>query len=307
MPAEKIAFMLFDGAGAPKADASPTFSVYRDRGGVSRPAPTITNLGAGLYGFTASEADVAAATAFLISAGAGAYAGSGGTRVFGAVSLRDLPWVVQLFEDAAGALWSGAAPTLGAWRDFSGGADASVPAIALIATGLYGFSPTAQEVREGRAFRWDAPAGAYPTNPHGSTHFGAADVPDLVLELLRDVLLGEETVTDLLGTRLYPNKLPQKPTLPAVVYSIVSEVPVHVLDGGGYQVSGSRVQFDCYAKKYADARAAWSVIEVVLRTIATEHPSSGLEAWLEDARDLYDDTAELHRVSADVRVWRKQE
>lgn len=306
MAADKVSFALFDAAGSLKADATPTFALYRDRSGADRAAPSITNLGGGLYGFEASAADVAAATAFIIAAGADAYAASGSTRVFGAVSLRDVPWFVQLFEDSAGALWAGAAPTLGAFRDFEGDADASPPAVALVSTGLYGFSPSVTQVREGRAFVWSPPAGAYPSAPHGTAHFGSADVSELVLEQLRDVLLGEESVSELLGTRLYPNKLPQNPTLPAVVYSVVSEVPLHTLDAGGYELARSRVQFDVYARKYADARGAWAVIEAVLRTIATEHPSAGLEAWLEDTRDLYEDTPELHRVSADVWVWRRQ-
>lgn len=126
-----------------------------------------------------------------------------------------------------------------------------------------------------------------------------------LLEALRVVLLADAAVTAAIGTRLHPSKLPQSPALPAVVYAVVSEVPVHTLDGAGYQLAGARVQFDCYGVSYAAARGAWSAIEVVLRTLAKTKPGAGLEAWLEDARDLYDDVAQLHRISADVRVWRR--
>lgn len=171
MSAERIAFALFDANGAPKTDAAPTFALYRDRSAVDRAQPAISNLGLGLYGFTASAADVVAATAFVISAGADAFAASGSTRVFGSVFPRGAPWFLSLLEDAAGALWAGAPPALGAWRDFAGGADATQPAITLVAAGLWGFTPSAADLVAGRAFRWDAPAGAYPQYLYGSAHY----------------------------------------------------------------------------------------------------------------------------------------
>lgn len=64
------------------------------------------------------------------------------------------------------------------------------------------------------------------------------------------------------GARVYPLHLPEDPTLPAVVYRVVSDVPTvtHSDWQGsptytGIRTSVSRVQFDCMAETIDDAEA----------------------------------------------------
>lgn len=56
---------------------------------------------------------------------------------------------------------------------------------------------------------------------------------------------GDATLAALVGTRVYPAILPDNATLPALVYSVISQVPI---GSGGCE--STRVQVDCYAATY---------------------------------------------------------
>jgi hypothetical protein len=61
-------------------------------------------------------------------------------------------------------------------------------------------------------------------------------------------------VTTLVSTRVYPEPLPQAPTLPALTYNQVSAVRVRDLTGPAGK-SRHRVSISCWATTYAGARA----------------------------------------------------
>ena len=79
---------------------------------------------------------------------------------------------------------------------------------------------------------------------------------------IRQYLLAQAAVTDLIARRLYPMILPQPPTLPAVTYSRVSRSTVRDLTGMAYRVS--RFQFSCWAEKYGDAKAVAQAVRQAL-------------------------------------------
>ena len=125
MAADRIAFPLFDAAtGTPLTTASPVFVDYRDRSGTARTPPAITHLGGGVYGFIPSDTDEATGVAFLVDGGASANP----RRVSGALCSQASPFFAWHLEDAAGALWTGAAPTFGQYSDF-GGTSRTPPAL----------------------------------------------------------------------------------------------------------------------------------------------------------------------------------
>jgi hypothetical protein len=64
----------------------------------------------------------------------------------------------------------------------------------------------------------------------------------------RTYLLTKSGVTDLLGSTgaIYPDRLPQSHTLPAIVYYTISEVPEHHMTGAS-PLTMYRLQLDCYA------------------------------------------------------------
>jgi hypothetical protein len=58
----------------------------------------------------------------------------------------------------------------------------------------------------------------------------------------------------LIGTRLYPERLPDQPGFPALTYKEVSEVPTYAHDGDA-NYDKSRFQFDCWAVTKTEAKA----------------------------------------------------
>lgn len=61
-------------------------------------------------------------------------------------------------------------------------------------------------------------------------------------------------VAQAIGTRIYPRYRPQGSPLPAIRFSILSDVPYQHLKGVS-QSARARVQFDVFAKSYIETRA----------------------------------------------------
>jgi hypothetical protein len=59
-------------------------------------------------------------------------------------------------------------------------------------------------------------------------------------------LLAEPSVTAITSTRVWPDTLPKNAVIPAVVYSVISNIPEHHLTGAA-AIAQARVQLDCYA------------------------------------------------------------
>ncbi len=98
----------------------------------------------------------------------------------------------------------------------------------------------------------------------------------------------------LIATRIYPLRMPQGSTFPAVVYTRVSGARINNLDGENIQ--NPRYQIDCWAETYSAAKAVAAQIELAFA-------ASSLQAVLIADRDDKDDSVRLYRVSLDYSVW----
>lgn len=106
---------------------------------------------------------------------------------------------------------------------------------------------------------------------------------------LRTVLLTYTALTALVGTRIYPDVLPQQSddedqseTLPAVVIDVMNETPQNSLDGGDGMVVAN-IGVRCFALKKSVAR---QVAEAV-RVNGTQ-PGTGLASHTEYAGGGFD-------------------
>ena len=81
-------------------------------------------------------------------------------------------------------------------------------------------------------------------------------------EALRTLLLGAQTVTSLVGTRIDWGARVQGAGLPAIVMMVVSDVNDHLLSGPADPVA--RVQIDCWGGDYASAKATARAVRAVL-------------------------------------------
>lgn len=150
-------FAVYNPDGSPKTDAVPAFLFYGTRAGAGRAAPAINQVGAtNLYTYQPSDADEAIGCVALIATGGDP------TYETDSVTTGDKPFTVVLFLDGGGALWAGAAPTVGVYDTLAGAARAAPGAVAAAGAYLWSFTPSSADVALGMAIRVDAPAGAIP-------------------------------------------------------------------------------------------------------------------------------------------------
>lgn len=124
-----------------------------------------------------------------------------------------------------------------------------------------------------------------------------------VMEQVRAELIAASAVTDLVGQKVSPNKAPQGTEPPFLVLSVPDDVPSNSADGMvATRLRTARVQVDAYARTYLEAQAVAAAVAEVVGNL--DEPSPELSAYEEARRDLYDDEAELHRVSMDFMVSR---
>lgn len=124
---------------------------------------------------------------------------------------------------------------------------------------------------------------------------------------IRRLLLSKSAITSLVGTRIYPNHVPQANNAwPCITYTVVSNDSAHTLAGGaGY--AARRLQIDVYAKLETSRD---SVVEAV-RNQLQGFPNAGTSGAIgagtvvtsityKNGRDLY----EPDQTGGDVGYYR---
>lgn len=128
---------------------------------------------------------------------------------------------------------------------------------------------------------------------------------------LRWYLLQDSAILALVGTRVYPIKLPQPTTQPSIVYTRISGLGDHHSEGAS-GLTRPRVQVDCWAPTHDVASVLANLVKGRIDgfsgTIAWDDNSPGnavaVQAIMfESEREDYDDTAKLYRVSRDYMIW----
>lgn len=109
-------------------------------------------------------------------------------------------------------------------------------------------------------------------------------------------LSGDAGLTALVGTRIYPQWLPQDTTLPAVTFAQVSENPQNTI-GGELALKNHQYQFDVFASSYSSAQAVAAALNTAVAG------ASAFEAYRLTQQDLYEPQTEVHRVSVDFSIW----
>lgn len=116
-------------------------------------------------------------------------------------------------------------------------------------------------------------------------------------EFLWEALTNDATVSGLVVARVYPQKLPQSPTLPAATYQIVSRVPTEA----NTELFDCRVQIDCWAGTYAGASTLAAAVLAALRFYRkSDGGNTLLSVYDSNYIDDYDDDREIYRVIVDV-------
>ena len=71
-------------------------------------------------------------------------------------------------------------------------------------------------------------------------------------EKLHKYLSENETVSNFVGDKIYPNKAPQTAVMPYIVCCLVSDIPMYTLDGNSH-LSTRKVQISIHNENYVQA------------------------------------------------------
>lgn len=116
-------------------------------------------------------------------------------------------------------------------------------------------------------------------------------------EFVFAALTDDAAVGAIISDRCYPRKLPQSPTLPAITYSIITEVPTEA----NTQLSDCRIQLDCWAMTYTGSRALAVAAKNALRYYRrSDGGNTVLSIYEANQQDDDDDERQIYRQIVDV-------
>jgi hypothetical protein len=153
-----VSFALYNTSGVPLTGQTPSFVAYKDATGANRTPPTLNELGGGLYGFTATNADEQIGTSFLVDCGL-----TSSTRYFAGSVGKPIGYAVY---DSTGAPLATATPTIVTYKDASG-VNRTAPSVVNLGAGLYALTPTDADVIAATSFEINNGASAYPARSYG--------------------------------------------------------------------------------------------------------------------------------------------
>jgi len=116
-----------------------------------------------------------------------------------------------------------------------------------------------------------------------------------VEQQIATVLGSNVTVAGIVVDRIYPMLMPQDIAMPAISYQRIASSPVNDLEGQQNH-EWVRVQVDCWALKYSEAKTLAAAVRTAMRTT----PVFGL---LLMELDDYDSEGKLYRVIQDFNIW----
>jgi len=119
---------------------------------------------------------------------------------------------------------------------------------------------------------------------------------------LRTHLIADSPVTALVVARIYPLKLPNKPTYPALTYEVISDIPYRRLEGDDAREK-IRVRVDCWAETYVGSvdlarKVRTAVADFSGLMGATPVSSAKFESWT----DIFEDVPEVYRRVVDFMI-----
>lgn len=121
----------------------------------------------------------------------------------------------------------------------------------------------------------------------------------MIEQAIYQALIGHPGLSALIGDRARAATLRQGDTFPAVTYSRVSTSHENDLDGYA-GLDNLRIQVDCYAESYMEARAVAAQVKQAMEA------ATNFTAIRSSDRDIYEASTDIHRVITDFSVWYKE-
>ena len=121
---------------------------------------------------------------------------------------------------------------------------------------------------------------------------------------LYTALTGDAGVSALVGTRIYPEIMPQGVTYPAISYQRISTTRTNMLSGVD-DFTQVRVQVDCWDDSYSGVKALSAAVKSAIDGVTALGTEAVHHCFMDSERDLsqFDGDREDRRVSMDFMVY----
>ena len=118
----------------------------------------------------------------------------------------------------------------------------------------------------------------------------------------RALLLSSSDIAAEVGVRVYPLKLPQNPTYPAITYQVISDQSEKLLEGPD-RIRRARVQIDVWAATISTCQTITNYIRSLLDgQDNTQGNIRFRSAWTENEQDIYEESIEKYRILSDYMI-----
>ncbi|MCX6023000.1 MAG: DUF3168 domain-containing protein [Chloroflexi bacterium] len=118
-------------------------------------------------------------------------------------------------------------------------------------------------------------------------------------------MTGFSGLSALVAARVYPVRLPQGATLPAVTYQRVSGQRTHTV-GGRSNLARHRYQMSCWADSHKVAAAVAEQVRLCwdgfVGVIGTS-PGLSVQALVDNDQDMDDPETQTYHIPVDVLIW----
>lgn len=112
-------------------------------------------------------------------------------------------------------------------------------------------------------------------------------------QLVRGALINDGGVSAIVSVRVYPTKLPQKPTYEAITFQRIS----NTAQQGSTNIRETRWQISCWALEYKESHILANAVKVAFENYRNTDIKY---AYVVNEIDDYDDEAEVYRTIVDV-------
>tara|TARA_R100000655_G_C2949260_1_gene187039 strand:+ start:469 stop:876 length:408 start_codon:yes stop_codon:yes gene_type:complete len=119
-----------------------------------------------------------------------------------------------------------------------------------------------------------------------------------------NILSNDSSITDVVGTRIFPQKIEFNSTIPAITYFITSTTPTNTKNGvSSYDYTD--VQITAFGSTYDQASNLSRLIRIALDYVSGTYASIQVDKiFFQDANDIYDDNfgeKGIHYVAMDFQ------
>ena len=122
---------------------------------------------------------------------------------------------------------------------------------------------------------------------------------------IRSILINDATVKAI-TTRCYPVALPQSPTYPLILYTKITGMRDHHLQGPSGHAH-PRLQIESWSKSYSEAKTLAAAIRKALDGYSGTASGTVIRSCLiESERDIFESEIEVYRIVQDWFTWHEE-